>query len=125
MQEAEDMDHLFINCKFSGGVWDKVKSRAKIHIHQSTWDDTVQEFGNDDMGNNIRSVIMRLCFAACVYSIRYERNCRIFRDEKKEPNDVAKSILENVKLKLMSLKVKNSVAVRIVEKEWGIVCKKS
>ena len=68
---------------------------------------------------------MRLCFAACVYSLWYERNCRIFRDEKKEPDDVAKSILENVKLKLMSLKVKNSVAVRIVEKEWGIVCKKS
>ena len=125
MQEAEDLEHLFFECKFSRSVWDKVKNRARIHNNHVTWDETVQDLVNADIGNNIGSVVKMLCFAASVYSIWHERNCIIFRDEQRESDDVVKVVFENVKLKLMSIKVKNSVAVRDVERDWGIVCKKN
>ncbi|PWA62228.1 RNA-directed DNA polymerase, eukaryota, Reverse transcriptase zinc-binding domain protein [Artemisia annua] len=124
MQESEDLEHLFFNCEFSRGVWDKIKNKAGIHVNDNKLGEIVLSLANGKNGNNIGSVVKRLCFATSVYSIWFERNNRIFRDEKKEAEDVVKTILDTVKLKLMCLKVKDSGAVRLIERTWDVICKK-
>ncbi|PWA47255.1 reverse transcriptase domain, Reverse transcriptase zinc-binding domain protein [Artemisia annua] len=115
MQESEDLEHLFFNCEFSRGVWEKIKIKAGIHINGDKLGEIVLTLANGNNGNNIGSLVNRLCFAASVYSIWFERNKIIFRDEKKEAEHVVKTILDTVKLKLMCLKVKDSGAVRLIE----------
>ncbi|PWA54079.1 reverse transcriptase domain, Reverse transcriptase zinc-binding domain protein [Artemisia annua] len=125
MNEAEDLEHLFFKCEFSEGVWKRIKDRARINNTHVSWDDTVKDLIETNNGNNIGSVVKRLCFAASVYSIWRERNCRTFRDTKREVTDVVNTMFETVKMKLLSLTVKNSIAVREVESDWAIVCRKS
>ncbi|PWA76106.1 RNA-directed DNA polymerase, eukaryota, Reverse transcriptase zinc-binding domain protein [Artemisia annua] len=125
MKEAEDLEHLFFKCEFSEDVWDRVKERAKINYIHVSWDNTVRDLIEANNGNNIGSVVRRLCFAASVYSIWHERNFRAFRDVRREVTDVVSTVFETVKMKLMSLTVKNSNAVREVESDWAIVCRKS
>ena len=123
MKEAEDLEHIFFKCDFSREVWEKVRIKAKIHNCDVSWNNIVQELANANNGNNIGSVVRRLCFAACVYSIWHERNCRVFRGENREVIDVVKAIIDTVKMKLMCINVKSSEAFRVVEKDWAIVCK--
>nr|GEV82058.1 PXMP2/4 family protein 4-like [Tanacetum cinerariifolium] len=61
-------------------------------------------------GNNIWSAVRRISLAAVVYYIWHERNHSIFRGEKSDANGLIDTITETIKLKLMSLKVKESSA---------------
>ena len=97
---------------------------ANIQIDMVEWKDIIHGLVNDHNGNNIDSVVKRLILAASVYCIWNERNCRIFNDENKSAEEVANRILEIVKMKLMSLKVKESPAVKKVERLWSIAFKR-
>ncbi|GKF55138.1 hypothetical protein Tco_0165478 [Tanacetum coccineum] len=71
-------------------------------------------------GNNIKSIIKRLFFGASVYHIWQEGNNRIFKDSKRSSEEVFKSIVEMIKLKLIGTTVKDSIAVvpSILEFFW-------
>ncbi|GJY87327.1 hypothetical protein Tco_0501955 [Tanacetum coccineum] len=71
----------------------------------------------------LRSIVRRTAFAACIYSIWQERNGRIFRDERRNCDDVFKSIVDKVRHRLLGLTVKDSLAVRDTESKWGNSCK--
>lgn len=87
------------------------------------WLDNVHEMAAHPIGNNIWSVLRRISFAACIYFLCQERNNRIFRDTQKDWETIAKLIEETVRLKLMSIPVKNSQAVKAVEKKWLVKMK--
>ncbi|GJZ04798.1 hypothetical protein Tco_0538073 [Tanacetum coccineum] len=53
-----------------------------------------------------------------------ERNNRIFKQEKRDANTMVNLIKENTRLKLIGLKVKDSVTVKEVERRWQIQMKK-
>ncbi|GJZ13056.1 hypothetical protein Tco_0548286 [Tanacetum coccineum] len=83
---------------------------------------------------NVRNVLEDLCddgkqvewisLAAVVYFIRNERNARLFRGDKRKTDDLGKAISETIKLRLMSINVKNSVTLFQVEQLWGVQFKK-
>ncbi|GKB30917.1 RNA-directed DNA polymerase, eukaryota, reverse transcriptase zinc-binding domain protein, partial [Tanacetum coccineum] len=75
----------------------------------------IQYLSNDKKDNNIKSILRKLLFAASIYSIWQERNGRIFRNQKRSCEKVYKSIVDLIKLKLLGLTVKDSVAVREIE----------
>jgi hypothetical protein len=50
-------------------------------IQDLVWGNTVESIANKPCGNNIWSVIRRLCLGATLYFIWQERNFKIFRDE--------------------------------------------
>ncbi|GKF14779.1 hypothetical protein Tco_0056241, partial [Tanacetum coccineum] len=58
---------------------------------------------------SIRSIVRRLCLAACVYFIWNERNRTLFANERIGAEDVYKALYNTVRLKLSSLKVKRSI----------------
>ena len=88
------------------------------------WNDIILDLADGHNGNNIESVVKSLSLAASVYFIWNERNNRIFREEDKNTEEVTNKILDIVKMKMLSLKVKNSFAVKNVERRWSIEFKK-
>ena len=71
-------------------------------------------------GNNILSVLHRIVIATTVYYIWHERNQRLFEQNERNSKSLLNGIMESIKLQLLSLKVKKSVAVTQVCKEWEI-----
>ncbi|GJT97580.1 hypothetical protein Tco_1093098 [Tanacetum coccineum] len=61
-----------------------------------------------------------LIVAATVYYLWQERNFRMFRNERRTADEVYKIIVNNVKDKLMSLRMKKSKAVLTVAANWGL-----
>nr|GFA50274.1 reverse transcriptase zinc-binding domain-containing protein [Tanacetum cinerariifolium] len=68
--------------------------------------------------NSIWSVVRRLCFADTMYHIWQERNTKIFHKKERSSKSLTINILDSVKSRLLTLKVKNSNAV---EKMDGVV----
>ncbi|GJT96879.1 reverse transcriptase zinc-binding domain-containing protein [Tanacetum coccineum] len=73
---------------------------------------------NSYCNNSIKGVLGRIGVAACVYKISRERNLRLFQNSKRTEEDVVKCLKEEIRWKLMSLKVKRSQAVTKVFKQW-------
>ncbi|GJW16459.1 RNA-directed DNA polymerase, eukaryota, reverse transcriptase zinc-binding domain protein [Tanacetum coccineum] len=89
----KDMDsyqHLFFQCEYSAEVWERIKVKAGIQTDKTGWNDLVDDMSELYCGNSIDSIIRRLSLAACVYLIWQERNWRIFRDEKRKPEEFFK-----------------------------------
>ncbi|GKB53257.1 hypothetical protein Tco_0904010 [Tanacetum coccineum] len=84
----------------------------------------MQFLTDDDNGNNIRSIVRRIAFAACIYSIWQEKNGRIFREVRRNCDEVFKNIMDKVKHRLLGLTVKDSLVVRDIESKWDISCRK-
>ncbi|GJV05903.1 hypothetical protein Tco_1343559 [Tanacetum coccineum] len=72
--------------------------------------------------NNIWSIVRRLVFSAPVYHTCSERKLRLFTNVSKEWDMLYNEIVANVRLKLSSLKVKQSVSVKEVVRLWNIEC---
>ncbi|GKB97479.1 hypothetical protein Tco_0983616 [Tanacetum coccineum] len=70
--------------------------------------------------NSINSIIRRISLAASVYMIWQERNNRIFRDEMRNPDEIYKILEDIIRMRLLSLKVKNSVAVKKAQEIWNV-----
>ncbi|GKB31638.1 hypothetical protein Tco_0871039 [Tanacetum coccineum] len=107
-------------CSFSKEIWNKVSLLDEIKTNIDELMGVIQflyEIGNK---NNIKSIVRRIAFAACLYGIWNERNSRIFKDSKRSYEEVLKSIIEIVKNKLMSFMVKDCTAVRSIEQIWAI-----
>nr|GEV86947.1 hypothetical protein [Tanacetum cinerariifolium] len=84
------------------------------------WNDLVHMIVGLYIGNSIESIIRRLGLAASVYLVWQERNCRIFKRGKKNPNELAELFYETIRLRLMSLKVKKSIVVLKAQERWNV-----
>ncbi|GJR86928.1 hypothetical protein Tco_0210939 [Tanacetum coccineum] len=81
------------------------------------WKSTISEFARSFNGNLINIIIRRLSLAASVYLIWQERNRRIFKDEKRNVDELFSIFKDTIRLRLVSLKVKDSYVVKTVQKE--------
>ena len=120
---SKDMDshsHLFFKCQYSAQLWQEVAKKMGVDCGNMEWNDIVTELVEKLNGNSVGSIIRRVCLAASVYLIWQERNQRIFRDEKRSWEELYEVLLETIRLRLMSLKAKKSMAVLKVQKEWNV-----
>ncbi|GJW90404.1 RNA-directed DNA polymerase, eukaryota, reverse transcriptase zinc-binding domain protein [Tanacetum coccineum] len=123
-QDAEDLDHLMFKCEFASEVWNKISVIADMQINSTDMKVLIHHLSEAGNGNNIQSVIRKMAFAAAVYGIWSERNGRIFKEEIRSCDVVVKCITDNMRNKLLGIKVKDSAAVREVERIWNISCNK-
>nr|GEU52295.1 RNA-directed DNA polymerase, eukaryota, reverse transcriptase zinc-binding domain protein [Tanacetum cinerariifolium] len=101
------------------GIWNRVYEIANINYKGYDLSSISQYLIDAGNGNNIRRVIIRrMAFFASIYSMWQERNGRVFRDVIRTSEDVFKSIMEEIKHKLLGLTIKDSKAVRDVEEKW-------
>ncbi|GJU84292.1 RNA-directed DNA polymerase, eukaryota, reverse transcriptase zinc-binding domain protein [Tanacetum coccineum] len=123
-QNSEDIKHLLFQCSFSKDLWTKVRGIADIRCISFDLMSIMQFLIDVGNSNNIKSIIRRTAFAACIYSIWQERNGRIFRKVRRSCDEVFKSTVDKLKHRLLGLTIKDSPAVRDTESKWGISCRK-
>lgn len=70
--------------------------------------------------NKIWSVLKRIVIAATVYHVWVERNKRLFQNTARDCGSVKHAIIDDVRLKMASLKVQKSKAVKEVANLWNI-----
>ncbi|GJY29498.1 RNA-directed DNA polymerase, eukaryota, reverse transcriptase zinc-binding domain protein [Tanacetum coccineum] len=95
-----------------GRAKDKVICKIGVDWKEDNWSNNVESFAKKRNVNSINSIIRRICLDASVYLIWQERNNRIFRDELRSPDELHKTLEDIIRMRLLSLKVKNSTAVK-------------
>ena len=85
-----------------------------------SWGGVIGRFDGCYNGNSIGSVIRRLCLEACVYLVWQERNKRLYRDEKRNVDELFKIFCDIVKMRLASLKMRKSNVVSETERVWEV-----
>nr|GEX36878.1 RNA-directed DNA polymerase, eukaryota, reverse transcriptase zinc-binding domain protein [Tanacetum cinerariifolium] len=116
----ESHSHLFFECEYSKTFWSKVVDKVGMACNNYKLNEIAAGLSKKTNGNSIDSIIRRICFAASVYLVWQERNNRIFRDEKRNVEDLFGIFNDTVRMRLMSLKVKRSVAVTKAQTKWNV-----
>ncbi|GJS80119.1 RNA-directed DNA polymerase, eukaryota, reverse transcriptase zinc-binding domain protein [Tanacetum coccineum] len=116
--------HLFFECEYSKAVWKETQKKMNIKNLLDNWEDIIQVMSRMKNNNSIWSVARRISLGPVVYFIWNKRNARLFRGDKRNTEDLGKVISETVKLRLMSINVKDSPAVFQVKQIWGVQFKK-
>lgn len=101
-------NHLFFECDFSKTIWDSLMEKLEERNMPIIWENIIEYFINSPCNNSIGSVMRRVTLATTVYYIWKERNSRLFRGEMQTQEVVLKNIEENIKLQMLSLKIKKS-----------------
>ncbi|XP_071715234.1 uncharacterized protein [Rutidosis leptorrhynchoides] len=118
--QQDSHDHLFFQCGYSKLVWHKMKSHIPIPGISDEWKEIVAKIAPIAHRKVARIVVAKLIFSASVYLIWLERNARIFKGEKRDPDKLVNIIFGTVRLKLMSVRFKNSQHVRNMKIAWQI-----
>ncbi|XP_071727818.1 uncharacterized protein [Rutidosis leptorrhynchoides] len=112
-------DHLFFACTYSAKVWMRVVSLTGLSL-------PCNQRGVRSMllpcaaHNIVRVVVAKLCFAAVIYFIWQERNNRMFKKSHRTEVKLFEDIFSTVRLKLLSLRFKNSGYVDSMKQTWQI-----
>ncbi|GJX90860.1 reverse transcriptase domain, reverse transcriptase zinc-binding domain protein [Tanacetum coccineum] len=110
----DSIKHLFFQCQFSVKVWSYIKGELDVQRAPNDCQLIIQMMIQDMCNDSIKGVLGRIGVAACVYFIWRERNSRIFQKVKMKEEDIISCIKEEIKWKLLSLKVKDTDSVRKV-----------
>ncbi|GJY90847.1 RNA-directed DNA polymerase, eukaryota, reverse transcriptase zinc-binding domain protein [Tanacetum coccineum] len=113
-------EHLFFKCPYSMKIWIELKKKINMEEVNNDWENILNRVTDMACNNSIRSVLRRVVLAACVYYIWDERNKRLFGNQKRNHEALMQLIINNIRMKLVSLKVKNSIQVSTVSKEWQV-----
>ncbi|XP_011078512.1 uncharacterized protein LOC105162217 [Sesamum indicum] len=71
-------------------------------------------------GKHVINVVYRTLLGACVYHIWRERNLRRFENIERSPTIVASVIIEDVRLRILSTNLSNSVSTSALHRLWRI-----
>ncbi|KAJ0616007.1 putative reverse transcriptase zinc-binding domain-containing protein [Helianthus annuus] len=112
--------HLFFECVFAAQIWSKVKAIGDMQHLTDNWENVLDHLVSKAKSKSAKSVIGRLLAAATVYHIWQERNCRLFSDRKRSVTQVADAIVASVRLKLITMRFKNTRQVDQILRDWKL-----
>ncbi|GJX13048.1 hypothetical protein Tco_0204806, partial [Tanacetum coccineum] len=119
--QPDSHDHLFFECPFSQQVWNQVKGVAGLASSNASIYDIIDDIIPFAARKTSKSVIAKLVVAATSYFIWQERNGRLFKNMKRTVNQVVECIMNTVRLKLMSCRLKKSRSACDIVKAWKLV----
>ncbi|GJX99396.1 retrovirus-related pol polyprotein from transposon TNT 1-94, partial [Tanacetum coccineum] len=101
-------DHLFFECSFARGVWDRLKDLACIDLSTPNIYDIIGSLLPIVKKRTLKSVYVKLVIAATAYFIWQERNWRLFKKGKCSTDQLVECVKASVRLKLLSCMLKKS-----------------
>jgi hypothetical protein len=120
--DMESHGHLFFNCTYSHHVWSLVCDKSNIENKSlTTWVDTASWASSFATSKTLKHIIWKLVLAASVYHIWRERNHRLHNYPPRPPDVFYSAIYEDVRYRLMGLKLKRRHRVALLFPQWDIV----
>ncbi|XP_071714357.1 uncharacterized protein [Rutidosis leptorrhynchoides] len=119
-QVHDSHDHLFFACPFSLQVWNRVKVHIDFLIFSDSWRDFTLLISPFAKRRIARIIVVKLIFAATVYSLWQERNNRLYKKKKRSVDQVYKATYATVRLKIMSIKWKKNPQTLRLKSDWKI-----
>ncbi|GKE69679.1 reverse transcriptase domain, reverse transcriptase zinc-binding domain protein [Tanacetum coccineum] len=113
-------DHLFFECPFANGIWDRVKVCAGLAHYTPNVYVIIQALMPIMKRCTTNSVVAKLVVAAATYYVWQERNWRLFKKGKRSPNQIVECIKSSVRLKLLSCKLKKSKNGERLARLWDL-----
>ncbi|XP_071695489.1 uncharacterized protein [Rutidosis leptorrhynchoides] len=118
--QQDSHDHLFFECPYSKHVWSKILDIMPLQIVYDKWKDVFQCLYGVANRRVARVVVSKILLSTSVYFIWQERNSRLFNNGGQNPDQLFKAIILTVRLKMRSLKFKESHHVRDLRLKWNI-----
>lgn len=119
-QVTDSHQHLFFECPFSQRVWIAVRGLARREATQPSWCVIINKLKPLARRNNSWNIIGMLLLGACAYFVWHERNMRLFKEGKRSVDQLVKIIHNMVRLKIMTMRFKNSSNKLDVYQSWNI-----
>nr|GEY81577.1 RNA-directed DNA polymerase, eukaryota, reverse transcriptase zinc-binding domain protein [Tanacetum cinerariifolium] len=115
---SESHNHLFFECRYSLEVWQEFKDVVRLDFAPNTLSDIIIYLSGRPINRSIWSVLQRLVIGFMAYFIWHERNLQKFQDKCRPVRDLCGIIRDNVRLRLISLKIKKSMQVMELARLW-------
>ncbi|GJS74195.1 reverse transcriptase zinc-binding domain-containing protein [Tanacetum coccineum] len=119
-KERDSHAHLFFKCEFAKLIWRKLTEKMESMSNQDDLKSIVNHLSHTHAKSSIWKVVNRLVLAAVVYYIWQERNWRIFKQERRIVEKILMIITDNVKMRLVSFKLKQKSVVLKVADTWNL-----
>lgn len=119
-QTLESHNHLFFECPYSKEIWFDVRKFIRMDCIPEVWDAICNHLMTNFKSKEAWSIISWLTIGALVYFIWQVRNARIFTKRIQSPKQLSDEIIQEVKLKLMSLNWKTSSSLNVVKLVWNL-----
>ncbi|XP_071739234.1 uncharacterized protein [Rutidosis leptorrhynchoides] len=116
--QQDSHDHLFFACSFSAQVW--THARSRIQLLSENWKNVTSILGQFPHKKSAKCIVAKLLFGASVYFIWQERNCRLFKKKARSCDQLMEIIFSTVRLKLMSIRWKDSIQSQNMKASWKI-----
>ncbi|GKE80612.1 hypothetical protein Tco_1550612 [Tanacetum coccineum] len=113
-------DHLFFECPFASGIWNRIKGMADLGSSATNVYDIIHNLLPFVKRRTTRSVIAKLVVAATAYYVWQERNWRLFKKGKRSSDQIVECILSTIRLKLLSCKLKKSKSGESLARLWDL-----
>ncbi|GJR94679.1 RNA-directed DNA polymerase, eukaryota, reverse transcriptase zinc-binding domain protein, partial [Tanacetum coccineum] len=113
-------DHLFFECPFASGIWNRIKGMADLGSSAINVYDIIHNLLPFVKRRTTRSVIAKLVVAATAYYVWQERNWRLFKKGKRSSDQIVECILSTIRLKLLSCKLKKSKSGESLARLWDL-----
>ncbi|KAK1427907.1 hypothetical protein QVD17_16636 [Tagetes erecta] len=121
MRNMDSHEHLFFECDFANQVWKTIRVFTDMVQVEGKWEDIVQFLISRGEWKSISSTVDRLVLGAAAYYIWQERNARLFENDKRTPTQISNVILKTVRMRLLSIRVKDSITTRRIMTRWDIL----
>ncbi|PWA58266.1 poly(ADP-ribose) polymerase [Artemisia annua] len=123
--ETESHQHVFFECAFSLELWSKFKELIRMEFAPNSLSDIIRFVCDRPINRSVWSILQRLVIGALVYFVWQERNLRRFQQKNRPINELFGIIRDNVRLRLLSLKIRNSSQAKEAAGLWDFEVKKS
>ncbi|GJW48014.1 homeodomain-like protein [Tanacetum coccineum] len=97
--QMDSHEHTFFECSFSSKVWSLLRHLAGMERVAPVLEDIIAWLLPIGAKRSFNSVVGKLLFAAATYFIWSERNNRLFKNQRRTPEDIRDLVMVTVRLK--------------------------
>ncbi|KAL2252001.1 UNVERIFIED_CONTAM: hypothetical protein Sindi_2322400 [Sesamum indicum] len=117
---VESHNHLFFHCRFSRRCLNSIRRIVRFQWPNRDWVRDVEWGARKWCGKHIINMSYRSLLGSCVYHIWRERNLRRFEHEERPPSVVGNLIVEDVRQRILSIKLPSSISTCALYRLWRI-----
>ncbi|KAL0293102.1 UNVERIFIED_CONTAM: hypothetical protein Sradi_6956800 [Sesamum radiatum] len=119
-QSVETHEHLFFKCQYSRRCLNIIQREVRFHWPKEGWQQGITWASKRWRSPHLINAAFRALLAALVYHLWIERNNRKFTDTGSAAESVAKRVIEDIRLRIMSEETSLSLQTRALYRTWKI-----